>query len=81
MVEVTACVCGSPVESESRNNSVAVQCGYVGCETLWVRTFTLWLPRLLLTSPQFHLECLNFEVAPRNWRCPNHIRPTKRQRC
>ncbi|KAH9019948.1 hypothetical protein EDB84DRAFT_1275578 [Lactarius hengduanensis] len=29
----------------------------------------------------FHLECLNFEVAPRNWRCPNHIRPTKCQRC
>ncbi|KAH8984638.1 hypothetical protein EDB86DRAFT_2833455 [Lactarius hatsudake] len=29
----------------------------------------------------FHLECLNFEVPPRNWCCPNHIQPTKCQRC
>ncbi|KAH9020543.1 hypothetical protein EDB83DRAFT_2432480 [Lactarius deliciosus] len=64
MMEVTACICGKPVESELKNTDTAVQCGYRGCETLW-----------------FHLECLNFEVAPRNWRCPNHIRPTKRQRC
>ncbi|KAH9083948.1 hypothetical protein EDB83DRAFT_2332327 [Lactarius deliciosus] len=64
MMEVTACICGKPVESELKNTDTAVQCGYRGCETLW-----------------FHLECLNFEVAPRNWHCPNHIRPTKRQRC
>ncbi|KAH9032123.1 hypothetical protein EDB85DRAFT_1890789 [Lactarius pseudohatsudake] len=64
MVEVTACICGKPVESELKNTDTAVQCGYRGCETLW-----------------FHLECLNFEVAPRNWCCPNHIRPAKRQRC
>jgi hypothetical protein len=39
----TACICGNPVESESRNNNTAIQCGcgYRGCETLWVCTFTL----------------------------------------
>ncbi|KAF8260230.1 hypothetical protein EI94DRAFT_1706458 [Lactarius quietus] len=36
LVEVTACICGSPVESESRNSDTAVQCGYRGCETLWL---------------------------------------------
>lgn len=39
MVEVTACLCGNPVESESRNNKTAVQCGFRGCETLWVSVF------------------------------------------
>ena len=39
MVELTVCLCGSPVESELRNKDTAVQCGYRGCETLWVSIF------------------------------------------
>ncbi|KAF8237452.1 hypothetical protein L208DRAFT_1375605 [Tricholoma matsutake] len=35
MMEVTACICGIPVDSSSRNSNVAIQCGYKGCETLW----------------------------------------------
>ncbi|KAF8274171.1 hypothetical protein EI94DRAFT_1696116 [Lactarius quietus] len=35
MVEITACICGSPVESKSRNSNTAVQCGYKGSETFW----------------------------------------------
>lgn len=83
MMEVTACICGTPVESELRNSNTAVQCGYRGCETLWVSVFSpsAPTPQFLLNGPQFHLGCLNFEVPPRNWRCPNHIQPTKRQRC
>ncbi|KAI9431976.1 hypothetical protein H4582DRAFT_1821850 [Lactarius indigo] len=41
MMEVTACICGKPVESESKNADTAVQCGYRGCETLWVSVFYL----------------------------------------
>jgi hypothetical protein len=52
MVEVTACLCGSPVESESRNSKTAVQCGYKGCETLWVSVFH----PLLVTIPQLFLS-------------------------
>jgi hypothetical protein len=83
MMEVTACICGNPVESESRNSDAAVQCGYRGCETLWVSALPATAPtsQFLLNDFQFHLQCLNFDVAPRSWRCPNHIRPTKRQRC
>ena len=83
MMEVTACLCGSPVESDSRNTKTAVQCGYKGCETLWVSLskFSPSSRNCCSILPQFHLECLNFDVAPRNWRCPNHPRPTKRQRC
>ncbi|KAH9068269.1 hypothetical protein EDB83DRAFT_2222807, partial [Lactarius deliciosus] len=41
MVEVTACICGTPVENELRNSNTAIQCGYRGCETLWVSVFRL----------------------------------------
>ena len=36
MMEVMACICGIPVDSSSRNSNVAIQCGYKGCEMLWV---------------------------------------------
>ncbi|KAH9158606.1 hypothetical protein EDB89DRAFT_1917630 [Lactarius sanguifluus] len=36
MMEVTACICGKPVENELKNADTAVQCGYRGCETLWL---------------------------------------------
>jgi hypothetical protein len=58
MVEVTACICGQPVESGSRNSNTAVQCGYRGCETLWVSlcpatapTSQFFAQRLSVSSP------------------------------
>lgn len=53
MIEVIACLCSSPVESDSRNTKTAVQCRYKGCETLWVSIFqnlTLF-SQLPLNSP------------------------------
>jgi hypothetical protein len=82
MMEVVACICGMPVEAASKNSTTAVQCGYNGCETLWVCAMFVFSSRRSSSDSceQFHLECFNFDVPPRNWRCPNHIRPTKRQR-
>lgn len=36
MMEVMACLCSNSVDSEVRNSNTAIQCGYRGCETLWV---------------------------------------------
>jgi len=65
MVDIYACICGKVVEDEAR---------VIGSDTALRCAFegceTLW----------FHLECLNFEHAPRGWRCENHVHTRKRQR-
>jgi len=66
MAEIYACICGNAVDLAER---------VMGSETAVCCGFegceTSW----------FHLECLNFECAPRGWRCENHAtRPRKRAR-
>ena len=62
MMEVTACICGLPVENESRNNNLAIQCGYSGCETSWVCIWTFMTCRFLTLAFIDHSFILNASI-------------------
>ena len=42
----------------------------------WEFPWTFWFNYCNL---KFHLDCLNFNVAPKTWCCSNHVRPPKCQ--
>src|ERR1700677_2806746 len=84
MADIYACICGSVVADDQRvmGSNTALRCGFDGCETSWVCLPTFYFGSFLIlaATDKFHLECLNFEVAPKGWRCENHARTRKRAR-
>ena len=62
------CLCGSVLDGSMDG---VLRCKQIGCETEWVGGaylkwyFIYWLTKTI----QFHLECINLELAPQNWVC------------
>jgi hypothetical protein len=78
MDEVNECLCGLAITQEDQVNNLmtAVQRGYRGCEPGWVGSFSVlfYIQNLMQIHSSFILTVFNFEVAPKNWRCPNHVK-------
>ncbi|KAF8889381.1 hypothetical protein BD779DRAFT_1671927 [Infundibulicybe gibba] len=62
--EIHACICGVVVAPSEIEDGTSV------IQCAYRGCETSW----------FHLACLNFDYAPKGWRCENHMRPTKRSR-
>lgn len=67
MAEITACICGQPVEQSERvvNSATAVQCGYRGCETSWVclAACCVLLSMSYSNLPPFFSSILNVSIT------------------
>jgi hypothetical protein len=80
MADIYACLCGNKVSQTDIDGSNAARCTYPGCETQWVSNFALADAQTNWVLCQFHLDCLNFDFVPRNWRCEVHTNTKKARR-
>jgi hypothetical protein len=83
--DLNACECGHEISStEIENRDTVMQCKVPGCETVWVSR-PQWSSCCKRDADEFgpsqyHRECMNYDIVPKNWSCPSCKASTKRRR-
>ena len=67
---LSQCLCGQTVSiAQIETGQDVAQCRKAGCETEWVSSRNTGLLAAWLNVVQYHLQCVEMELVPRNWVC------------